>query len=108
MITSVFFFFKYIFDLIAVLLFVLFWQCQMNMNSVERIQEYVDVVPELYEPSTSLISTSSSSSSSSSSSLVTDFDSNDIKWPSCGNIEFKNINLKYATSHTRVLRYYNY
>ena len=97
--------------------------CQMNMNSVERIQEYSNLKSEKYmktsnpvnvksrvtfsfRRSTKLEYTSLPVSDIEMADRSLDGDDDDVHlgWPSKGEITFRNISLKYNSSPTPVLR----
>ena len=63
--------------------------CQMTMNSVERVMEYLVVDKEIYEPPSSRLV---------DGSLV------DQLWPSDGSVEFKNLCLRYRATSPLVLK----
>jgi ATP-binding cassette, subfamily C (CFTR/MRP), member 1 len=74
---------------------------QMNLNSVERIQEYSAVPPEKYHPDLN----QDPSSAPIIMTTVKPQDSGVLEqWPMRGDIEFKRLYLKYASANEYVLR----
>ena len=63
--------------------------CQMTMNSVERVMEYLVVDKEIYEPAPSRLA---------------DSFSEDQRWPPDGSVEFKNLCLRYRSTSPLVLK----
>lgn len=78
----------------------LYADCQMNLNSVERLQEYAYVPSEKYSGSVSLSTQSNASHflpSPSSINVSPD-------WPSAGVVEFRDVVLKYESAPEPVLK----
>ena len=86
-------------------------QVQMEMNSVERIQEYSSLDSEDYKQDLGITgegaysSTSSGSSSVVTSPLVASSGKRTSLDVGKGRVEFRNIFMKYHTSSVPVLRY---
>ena len=72
-------------------------ECQMNLNSVERIQEYSQIASEKYH-------VYRDNGSEDVTSIIPEVSGVEINWPSKGEIEFDHIRLKYASSSNYVLR----
>lgn len=81
----------------------LYADTQMNLNSVERLQEYIDLPSEKYFREEDILSTKAEGSDNPFRQPVGPAEM-PLPWPSKGVIEFDKVVLKYESQETPVLR----